>query len=999
METPRAPGDRLGDYVLGERLGDGGMGEVWAARGGAGAPVAIKLLHVGHEGDKERARLRREAELAAAVAHPHVVRVIEVLALPDGAPAIVMERLDGETLAARLERDGPLPLGAAAALFVPVVSAVGAAHAQGIVHRDLKPENVFLARGEGDAVVVKVLDFGVAKLTSGDPALRAGILTTTGALVGTPCYMAPEQIGGEVDLDHRADVWALGVMLYQCLSGVLPTAGDNLGQVFKAIHARALWPLAEVAPEVSPDVAALVDRMLSRRRRDRPALREVEETLQRHTAVRAPAFGPSTVRLAARPPEERAPPGVPGSPRDEAAPAARESEPAGAPSSRRAGLVGDRALVAVGAAVLGAFLLVALGTTGVLTYSALAARQAAAGAAASSSASSVASAASAAAPSSLGAVQCGPATVEGRADIPALARAVGLGACARAATELGVPWGAEGTPLGVDAHLRRDGATVTLTLAGARASAEGRSVKQAMTAASLALAAAAGRPVPPEEVRAWGARDAESARRIRSLWRRASLRLIEIDDVMTEARALAIADPGSPFPHALLVRHWLDGVEGVPGEAELALAHLDALPPARASGLRGAMLLATTGSLDLLGSRNGSAEIGGLLRQAWVDGAADPDVPTFFVYPNCYEGPEVPALLEQIHDRSLPAATPMLLCQISGLGPDEARWERNVERLRAASPEMLSTLVFPLLAKGKDALAREMTALYVALTDPDPGAPLPFEFALALLEPEMARRAAEARLANPSWERLLDASTEIIFADLMRGHVADAEAELNEEIERQRVAGHAEQALDLALREATLRRRLGRPPPARPHLDILEAAARRPETPLDLRVSARVELALLGGPRPPSPAVARRVMAEIDEDLERGARGDPRLQKTFAPRLFPLLRVARGDAALGQLFHELSASSWRRLGAFDVGLALERAGDREGAAAAYAAVLEVYGLRRTIRPFEVIAARVRLADLRRATGRAEEAAALDAVVDRVWATADPGLREAVRRLR
>jgi serine/threonine-protein kinase len=172
-----------------------------------------------------------------------------------------------------------------------VVSAVGAAHALGIVHRDLKPENIFIEAGPPR--MVKVLDFGVAKLTAaeGDAAATAG-LTESGALVGTPYYMSPEQAFGERDVDHRTDVWALGLILYRCLSGVLPTRAENVGQVFKSIVARPIRPLAQAAPEVPADVAALVDKMLSRARRHRSGdLHEVTAVLERYTDVRAPEFG------------------------------------------------------------------------------------------------------------------------------------------------------------------------------------------------------------------------------------------------------------------------------------------------------------------------------------------------------------------------------------------------------------------------------------------------------------------------------------------------------------------------------------------------------------------------------------------------------------------------------------------------------------------------------------------------------------------------------------
>ena len=270
------------------------MGVVWAAtHATTRGKVALKLVKRAGS-DEVRARMLREARASCAVRHPHVREIYDVLETDDGTPMMVMEYLAGESLATRLDRDGTLPLSEAAALVLPVVSAVGAAHALGIVHRDLKPENIFL--DEGPPPTVKVLDFGIAKLTAHEGAAAAtAALTSSGALLGTPYYMSPEQTFGEKDLDHRTDVWALGLILYRCLSGVLPTQADNVGQVFKNIVARPLRPLAQAAPDLPPDVAALVDRMLSRARKNRPSdLHEVAEVLERHTEVRAPAFGPAS---------------------------------------------------------------------------------------------------------------------------------------------------------------------------------------------------------------------------------------------------------------------------------------------------------------------------------------------------------------------------------------------------------------------------------------------------------------------------------------------------------------------------------------------------------------------------------------------------------------------------------------------------------------------------------------------------------------------------------
>jgi tRNA A-37 threonylcarbamoyl transferase component Bud32 len=292
LETKLDAGSLVaGRYRLERILGEGGMGVVWAATHVLTRKrVALKLVKRAASVD-QRTRLLREARASCAVRHPHVREVYDVLETDDGAPVMVMEYLAGESLAERIGREGKLALPEAAALLLPVVSAVGAAHALGIVHRDLKPENIFL--DEGPPARVKVLDFGIAKLTAREgAAAETAALTASGTLLGTPYYMSPEQAFGERDVDHRTDVWALGLILYRCLSGVLPTQADNVGQVFKSIVARPIRPLAEAAPDLPSDVATLVDRMLSRGRRHRPDdLHEVVEVLERHTDARAPAFG------------------------------------------------------------------------------------------------------------------------------------------------------------------------------------------------------------------------------------------------------------------------------------------------------------------------------------------------------------------------------------------------------------------------------------------------------------------------------------------------------------------------------------------------------------------------------------------------------------------------------------------------------------------------------------------------------------------------------------
>jgi serine/threonine protein kinase len=269
-----AEGDLIdGRYRLDAFVGEGGLGIVWAATHIVlRRPVALKFLK--HLGAEQSGRFLREARISATLRHPHIVEVYDVLQLPEGAGmAMVMELLTGESLKARLARDPVLSPSEVASILLPVVSAVSAAHAASIVHRDLKPDNVFLVRGPIGVHTVKVLDFGLAKLL--DVETR---LTQSGAVLGTPHYMAPEQVTADKSIDHRADVWALGVILFEMLAGVRPVRGSGFGSIFQAVTTGELPRLGDRAPA---ELDALASRMLTRDRSLRPALAEVYETLAR----------------------------------------------------------------------------------------------------------------------------------------------------------------------------------------------------------------------------------------------------------------------------------------------------------------------------------------------------------------------------------------------------------------------------------------------------------------------------------------------------------------------------------------------------------------------------------------------------------------------------------------------------------------------------------------------------------------------------------------------
>jgi serine/threonine-protein kinase len=262
-----------GRYTLGQLLGEGGAGEVWSAEPlDGGAPVALKFLR--WDDARLLQRLLREAKLARSLQHPNLLAVHDVLAIADRPPALVLELLRGESLASRLTK-GPLPR--AASVLAEVCDAVAALHAARILHRDLKPANVFLTRRDGRDDWPRVLDLGMAKRT--DDARGTTRPTTVGTLLGTPRYMAPEQLVAAGELDERADVWALGAILYEAVSGTPHVDAHRPAHVLRAIG-RGVRPLAEVAPHAPPAALDVAMRMLSVDRKRRPSAAEAAAALR-----------------------------------------------------------------------------------------------------------------------------------------------------------------------------------------------------------------------------------------------------------------------------------------------------------------------------------------------------------------------------------------------------------------------------------------------------------------------------------------------------------------------------------------------------------------------------------------------------------------------------------------------------------------------------------------------------------------------------------------------
>ncbi|MDB5217699.1 MAG: serine/threonine protein kinase [Myxococcaceae bacterium] len=256
-----------GKYRITELIGQGGMGTVFeAVHNGTGSRVAIKLIVSNDIKEEVFVRFQREARAAGTIDSLHIVRIFDMgTDERSGSPYMVMERLIGEDLSQLMRRVGPLEPTVACALIAQSALGLAKAHESGVVHRDIKPANLFLHDG-GDhgEVVVKILDFGIAKVLM-DVMQRSeeGGLTRTGSMLGSPHYMSPEQAQGLRSIDHRSDIWSLGVVLYKMLCGQTPHAHlQTLGQVILAICSQPSRPIQELAPWVPPEVAMIVHRAL-----------------------------------------------------------------------------------------------------------------------------------------------------------------------------------------------------------------------------------------------------------------------------------------------------------------------------------------------------------------------------------------------------------------------------------------------------------------------------------------------------------------------------------------------------------------------------------------------------------------------------------------------------------------------------------------------------------------------------------------------------------------
>lgn len=286
-----------GLYKVQDRIGEGGMGTVYMALHiHLNKPFAVKVLSEKVAANKTAVdRLLQEAQAASSIDHDNIVDVVSFDATDDGRVFLVMELLKGTSLGELVDR-GPMRLERALPIVYQLCQALGAAHERGIVHRDLKPDNVFIVR-KAEADFVKVLDFGISKVKSAEAEQVR--MTKTGQLVGTPLYMSPEQAKGEADVDHRADIYALGVMLYEMVAGKPPFEGGNYFQLLWKHGNETPPPPTTYQPSLPEGVSAAIMRSLEKS----PAARfQSMAAFEAALHAAAPEIGPAPARLVSLPP-------------------------------------------------------------------------------------------------------------------------------------------------------------------------------------------------------------------------------------------------------------------------------------------------------------------------------------------------------------------------------------------------------------------------------------------------------------------------------------------------------------------------------------------------------------------------------------------------------------------------------------------------------------------------------------------------------------------------
>jgi serine/threonine protein kinase len=262
-------GHTIGNYKITAKLGEGGMGVVYLAEHPViGKKVAMKAIHPELSKNSDVvSRFITEAKAVNQIGHEHIVDIADFGNTSEGEFYFVMEYLQGESLSDRLKREKRIPLGQAMSIGAQIADALNASHQQGIIHRDLKPENIFLCHRGANHEFVKVLDFGLAKLTQSDQKVTHK--TRTGSVMGTPYYMSPEQCEGKTEIDYRADIYSLGVLIFEMLTGKVPFGGEGYGEIIVKHVTMPPPSVRSVVPDLPEFMDAIMYRVLAKDRDQR----------------------------------------------------------------------------------------------------------------------------------------------------------------------------------------------------------------------------------------------------------------------------------------------------------------------------------------------------------------------------------------------------------------------------------------------------------------------------------------------------------------------------------------------------------------------------------------------------------------------------------------------------------------------------------------------------------------------------------------------------------
>jgi hypothetical protein len=922
----KEPGERVGRYLIVGLLGRGGMGEVYEAEDTLlGRRVALKLVALDRVGQGDaspdaRDRMLREARSAALFEHPNAVVVLDAGVVEDG-PAegetfLALELVRGQTVRALMDADPKPALARRYRWLVDAARALGAAHEKGLVHRDIKPDNL-MVREDG---VLKVLDFGIAKRLSGSVDASApteglqatpNTLTQAGTIVGTPRYASPEQLQGE-ELDPRSDQWSWAVTAYEILGGAVPFDATDAVSLVAQVLGKQPAKLSKLNPEIPKPITDAVTRCLSKSKDARfESIAEAADILERFAEART-----STGTTAATPPKK---PGV----------AKRVVFGAGKTVLYVATGIG---LLFMGAIVVGAIV-------GKLHFDV--------------NTNASASASPAPAPAAPLRLECDAATMPGASDD--LARAVGVGACARLGVELGVEWspkgaasaGASATPVVVTATAGPP-ASVTIAVGEVSTTAEGKTLRTALRAAAVDLAQRLPHPtLDPARLAAWGADREPVAHAVESTWRR--LVMDDLDDETSRVRELADELPENAWAHAMVAVVEPRGTGRQNAARERAIALADKLPPARAKAVRGLMMV--------YGPADDRPEGLRLLRQAYDEDPADADIAGLYgsvaIMMDALD--EGLGVVERVADTSPGQAIVPLRNAISGPRRfDHERSEKYLARLIQVWPEDRGSAQAFSSAIARRDMASAKATLEFRRAFSGKSEPLDFdELTLLLLDGSFAavRDAARRGMAAASPLVRNQAGPFVTASYFLEGRLAEGHgaevAELGRLMDEGNKAGWARHVLG----DLRVRRRLGEPV-ARELTELADPLAIR-ELSLPNRLLVAGEIALTERSKPE--------LVRTLEELERAA-ATARQDESAAARLalLPLVRAARGDEAAAKLWRSAQGDAGVRAAvALDAALALE-AGGGSDAEIAEALSLAADPSRVDLLPIDFLCAAVRL---------------------------------------